>query len=320
VAAVDKQLANRAPLARGLAAWASERFPIAETAAMLLGLYVVSLLYGRALVDRGRLSFSLADAGAFAAVWSFFLMIRVIDEHKDYERDLVDHPDRVLQRGVVTLAQLRALGVAAIGVQLAVSLSLDGGIGPVTIWWLIAIAFVALTTRELFIGEWLNRRLLAYVMAHLPLWSLAVVWIAQIGARPRWLPLDAIWLALLGFALPWGVDLARRIAPATVQRPPVSTSYADSLGARRSALVLTFVVLAGAVTAGAMLTAISAGALAADVVLAVATLPALAAAWRFGREPMTQASRSLVELTTRLALAVELATVGITLVAVRGLT
>lgn len=320
MAAVDKQLADRTSLVRAIAAWASERFPLAETAAMLLGLYVVSLLYGRALVDRGQLSFSLADAGAFAAVWSFFLMIRVIDEHKDYERDLVDHPDRVLQRGLVTLAQLRALGVAAIVIQLVVSISLDGGFGPVTTWWLIAIAFVALTARELFIGEWLNRRLLAYVMAHLPLWSLAVVWMAQIGARPRWLPVDVIWLALLGFVLPWGVDLARRIAPAAVQRPPVSTSYADSLGARRSALVLTFVVLAGAVAAGTMLTAISAGALAADIVLAVATLPTLAAAWRFSRQPMKHASRSLVELTTRLALAVELATVGATLVAVRGLT
>lgn len=312
------ELTLAAPLRRRMAAWANERFPLAATGAMLLSLYLAALVYGRALTQEGAVELSPGDLGAFLAVWGFFLMIRVLDEHKDYERDRVAHPDRVLQRGLVTLSQLRVLGAAAVAVQLAVSLLADGGIGAVTLWWLALIGFVALTAREFFVGEWLDRRLLLYVLAHLPLWSLAVTWMVQMGARPSSLPASAAWAAVLGFLLPWGADLARRIAPADVQGPG-ATSYADSLGAGRAAALLGVALAGGGAAAAAMLRAAGEGSIGPAVVLAALLVPVVAALWRFRRDPHDRSANRLVQAAARAVLLAELLVVVVVLLADRGL-
>lgn len=41
---------------------------------------------------------------------SLFFMFRIADEHKDYEEDCVKHPDRPVQRKVITLLELRRSG------------------------------------------------------------------------------------------------------------------------------------------------------------------------------------------------------------------
>ncbi|HEX8052708.1 MAG TPA: hypothetical protein VF517_06925 [Thermoleophilaceae bacterium] len=317
-ASAAMELTPAAPLRRRMAAWANERFPLAGTAAMLLSLYFAALVYGRALAHEGAIEVSSGDLGAFFAVWGFFLMIRVLDEHKDYERDRVAHPDRVLQRGLVTLGQLRVLGAAAVAVQLAVSLLADGGVGAVTLWWLALIGFVALTAREFFVGEWLEGRLLLYVLAHLPLWSLAVTWMVQMGARPSSLPASAAWAAVLGFLLPWGADLARRIAPSELQGPG-ATSYADSLGAGRAAALLGGTLIGGGAAAAAMLRAAGEHSAVPVIFLTALLVPAVAALWRFRRDPHGRSANRMLQATARAVLLAELLVVVVALLADRGL-
>ena len=59
-----------------------ERFPL-ENAVLFVVLYVAALSVGRTLTTTGPITWTLIDALAFVAVWSFFLMLRVFDEHKD---------------------------------------------------------------------------------------------------------------------------------------------------------------------------------------------------------------------------------------------
>ena len=319
VAPAAGELRLAAPLRRRMLAWANERFPLAGTGAMLLCLYLAALVYGRALTHEGSIEVSPGDLGAFLAVWAFFLTIRVLDEHKDYERDRVAHPDRVLQRGLVTLGQLRVLGAAAVAVQLAVSLLADGGVGPVTLWWLALVGFVALTAKEFFVGEWLDRRLLLYVLAHLPLWSLAVSWMVQMGARPDSLPASAAWAGVLGFLLPWGADLARRIAPADLQGPG-ATSYADSLGAGRAAALLGGTLIGGGAAAAAMLRAAGEHSVVPGLVLAALLVTVVAALWRFRRDPRDRSANRTLQATARAVLLAELLVVVVALLADRGLS
>src|SRR5262245_27757810 len=88
-----------------LAEWAHERFPLANGVFFVL-LYVLALVVGRSVVS-GPIVLSWHDLPGVAALWSFFLWLRVLDEHKDFENDRVAHPQRVLQRGLVTLGDLR---------------------------------------------------------------------------------------------------------------------------------------------------------------------------------------------------------------------
>ena len=81
---------------RSLRAWMRERFP-ARNAVFFAVFYVTALLIGRADGNGdGPIVLSFRDAAGFIALWCFFLMLRVFDEHKDFEADAIAHPHRVL--------------------------------------------------------------------------------------------------------------------------------------------------------------------------------------------------------------------------------
>src|SRR4029453_4732816 len=148
--------------------------------------------------------------------------------------DAVAHPERVLQRGLVTLAQLRVLGVCAVVLQLGVSLLLDGGIGPVTFWWIAAFAWSALMAREFLVPTWLRRHLLVYAVSHMAVMPLLVAWVATMGAagatrRP------GVWaLAALVFLAGFVFGVARKIRSPEDERP-AADSYTRALGVRGAA-------------------------------------------------------------------------------------
>src|SRR5690349_3066406 len=116
-----------------IGAWMSERFPARNTVFFAV-FHATALLGARAPRAGGPVTVTWRDVAAFPAVWCFFLMLRVFDEHKDFDADAIAHPNRVLQRGLVTLRDLRVLGALAIAVQVGISIWLDAGIGNVTAW------------------------------------------------------------------------------------------------------------------------------------------------------------------------------------------
>ena len=151
----DRAARRRSP--RWLGAWARERFP-ARNLVFYVVFYATALIVGRAAATAGPVAVGPADAAGLLALTAFFLVLRVLDEHKDFAADAVAHPRRVLQRGLVTLGMLRVVGGAAVAAQLAVMLSHDGGAGAATGWWLAAAAWSALMAREFFAPAWLRRR------------------------------------------------------------------------------------------------------------------------------------------------------------------
>src|SRR5215471_10239683 len=191
-------VSRQSPFIQRFFAWINERFPLGN-AVLFLVIYAAGLLWGRLLTHDGRLLLSLADVPGFFGFWAFFLMLRVFDEHKDYELDLRNHPQRVLQSGLITLGHLKVVGAIAIAVQLAVSLLADRGFGPTTRVWLVVMAWSALMAREFFVGEWLGKRLVLYALSHMVVLPLALVWIAQMGAGGAELPKIVVLLPLLSF-------------------------------------------------------------------------------------------------------------------------
>src|SRR5262249_7856371 len=177
-----RQLPAAAPLPLRLVAWAQERFPLA-LCAVLFPAYLVAVLYGRALTHPGPPRLRGGDLVAFAGVWAFFLMVRVVDEHKDYERDRVEHPDRVLQRGVVTLGHLKGVAGAALLVQVVVVLATGSGL-----WWALTMAWASAAAVDFLLGPRIEGRPVLYPLLHLPLSGLVCVWMAQLGAERRGLP------------------------------------------------------------------------------------------------------------------------------------
>jgi 4-hydroxybenzoate polyprenyltransferase len=224
-------LSLEAPLSRRLWAWVQERFPPTDAIAYLV-LYVATVVYARLLTQPGPIGLGVRDLGGFFALWAVFLLIRVLDEHKDYALDVKLHPQRVLQRGLITLGHLKVVGVATVGLQLAVCLAADGGRGPATKLWLLSMAYVALMTKEFFVGEWLGRHRVLYALSHLAAMPLVLAWIAQLAVKESNLPSDLAPFYLLSFLAGLAFEFARKLD---------GNGYAGVMppGRARFALILT---------------------------------------------------------------------------------
>ncbi|MEO3784949.1 hypothetical protein ABGB12_16545 [Actinocorallia sp. B10E7] len=214
-----------------MTAWFLERYPPAN-AVLLLAVAVVAHAFGHGGLAPSALS-------AFAGLWCFYLLVRIVDEHKDYEADLAAHPERVLQSGRVTLGRLRLVAVGALAVQAAVTLPAGKAASG---WWLILLGWLCWAAQDFFTGGRLEGRPLLYPLAHVPLSGLACVWVAQLGAGESPVGFRAWRVFAFGTLLALAVDLARKLGSGG------DRSYTRVLGAFRARALLAVVLsaLAGA--------------------------------------------------------------------------
>lgn len=241
--ALRRQLLRR-ELPSNLGLYLRERFPPLAYTLLILSYFGANVFLARA-VDAGAPAPGAPwrfAAGA-AALWLMFLHLRVVDEHKDAERDLALHPDRVLSRGLVTLGQLRALGIAAVALELALSAALGRG---ALIGCLIVLALTALIARDFFAARLLERRMLlnaAVHMAIMPAYGLYAYAVAT--ARPPWAaPGLVLAYAGVGYGVGLGLEIARKIRAPGDERPGLLT-YSGALGPLPAAYAM-LAALAGA--------------------------------------------------------------------------
>ena len=258
-----------------LGAWMRERFP-ARNAVFFAVFYATALIVGRATGgESGPVLLSPRDAAGFVAVWCFFLMLRVFDEHKDFEADAIAHPQRVLQRGLITLRDLRIVGGVAIVTQLGVSLWLDGGVGPITVWWIGALAWSVLMAREFFVRQWIRRHLIVYAVTHVVVMAILAMWIATMGASGAVSSVAPWAFAALSVFAGLAFEIARKMR-APEQEHPMADSYTQALGVRAASTLLLGVVV-GAAVAALGLTALLSGRVGAVALAALAAAVVIAA-------------------------------------------
>lgn len=258
-------------LVRRLATYASERFPLGAYLPMILVAAFAALGYSR--VARGVPGFS--SPGAFATtvvtLLAAFVALRVADEHKDAAVDRLTRPELPVPRGVVSLAELRAVaGVAAL-----VAVVANAILAPALLLTLGAAAlWLALMTREFFAREWLRARPTVYLLSHMVIMPLlllhatAVDWLAAGARPPRAL---ALFLAAT-YATGLVLEIGRKVRAAPDERPGVET-YTSSWGVQRAVTAWL-----GALALSAALVAASSFAVYARWAFLAAPLLALAAA------------------------------------------
>lgn len=291
---------------RGTLAWARERFPAAHMP-LFAALYLFAVLHARWAVGG---STSPAVAGAdilgFLALSSFFLVLRIADEHKDAAVDLVAHPGRALSTGRTTLARLRAVALVAVGFQVAVVIGLDGGVGRIALTWAVATVWSALMAVEFFVPAWLRSRMLLYALLHLLVMPLLMVWASQMGVGDTPLP-PSLWpVPLIGLAAGAAFEVGRKLRAPDDEHPLVDT-YTHQLGIPRAvALLAALVAAVCALLSMLLLRHAGEGAvgIAATIALTATCLvhvPAFAALVRFGSEHTRQRAKA-AELRVGIAL------------------
>jgi 4-hydroxybenzoate polyprenyltransferase len=206
-----RTLTLASPFPRRLRAYLAERFPLLGNVLLILAYTSSNLFLARVLTEPGRaVHYDISSVLAALTLLGFFFHLRVFDEHKDFLDDLRHYPDRILQRGLVTLDQLKILGAAALLVEIVLTVLR----GPAAFTaWVAAFAFSVLMLREFFAGEWLKRHFLLYATSHMlvmPLLSLMIFSFAT--GRWPWQAPGWYWVyAWVGFFVTFNWEVSRKI-------------------------------------------------------------------------------------------------------------
>ena len=232
-------------------AWMDERFPF-KNALLFFILYLTSAVVARSTLD-GEVQVSLVDVLACIVTWSLFLVIRIFDEHKDYALDVINHPQRVLQSGLITLKHLKVLGVVAVFSQLLFSIYADGfSFGGATISYLIMFVYLCLMGAEFFCGEWLEKRLTLYAFSHMLIMPLIVFWLANLAVPNAVLNESLMVMMLLAFISGFCFEITRKTKGIEEERDTVD-SYSRIFGTKGSAYIVMLLVSMMLLSQGALL-------------------------------------------------------------------
>ena len=130
-----------------------ERFPVLP---LLLGIVPATLSSGAIVSSSPG---TTAIFGAIAASLAYILHVRIVDELRDFEHDVLYHPTRPLQSGIISRKELRYVDIAATAVLLFIALSLGAS---AIIIALAMLGYTYLAGKEFFLGETLRRRFFVY--------------------------------------------------------------------------------------------------------------------------------------------------------------
>ena len=204
-------LTRESPFLLRLGAYLSERFPPLGHGLIVIAYYVSNHSVASVLTDpAGDVRFGVGALMGAATIFLFFFHLRVFDEHKDRADDDAYHADRVLQRGLVTLRDLRVLG----GIGIALEFIFAVVSGPAA-FVSLAIAFVysLLMLKEFFVGDWLKRHFIVYAVSHMmvmPLLAAVVLGFAtgtHLWQAPAW-----FWVfAAFGFLAGMNFEVSRKM-------------------------------------------------------------------------------------------------------------
>lgn len=211
-------------------------------------LLTYNLLAGGLLLAGASLSakpFSLVNGlVGFIVLHIFFFTLRLMDELKDYEKDVRAHPERPLPRGLIKVDEaeqmIYRLMAAQLGCAVAVGVS-------ISLYAAVALAVQALYLwgmfREFGIGEWLGARPLLYAISHqfiiFPVCACST-WIMHPTLTDPWPILNLGLVVLSGF---FTYEVCRKLDP---DADPILGTYLVTYGPLRTWMILLPLAAIGA--------------------------------------------------------------------------
>ena len=166
----------------------------------------------------------------FIVAFLQFLMIRIIDEFKDYKEDCKYRPYRPVPRGLITLKELKILFVICAILQLIITIYANPkGLTYLFIMWV----FFAIMSIGFFIKKFLDKHILIEVCLDELLMPIRVLYLASyIGIYTD------IWkILLMSYVISWIVEIARKIRCKEDEEKGVKT-YTAVFGIKKATLIL----------------------------------------------------------------------------------
>lgn len=220
----------------------AERFPLGTHFPAIAFFFAAAYFTAQALTGQKPLHLGMTGTLAFVSTFLTMLLLRVFDEFKDFEDDKINHPERVVQRGIVTLPELARLGGAIFAGLILVNAPLGW---QAWVAYGAVLAYLLLMRAEFFVPQWLKRHLMTYAITHQGIVPLLYLYlgVVAVGSADRIPP--PFWLAIL-LAVGVGLcyEISRKFAAPEDESETLPT-YTRRLGTLGASIV-AFVCLAGA--------------------------------------------------------------------------
>ena len=218
-----------------------ERFPVFAHGALIAAFSFCAVAFSWMLRGNQGLPPWKSLLVAFCTSFIFFLQLRIADEYKDLEEDTRYRPYRPVPRGLVTLRELRVVFATGCLVQLALALWLSP---KLAVLLLIVWMYLAAMSKEFFVGEWLKRRPITYMVSHMiimPLVDLYATSTDWIVAGLTWPPSGLAWFLAASFFNGMVIEIGRKIRAPADEETGVQT-YSAIWGLRRAIGAWCFVL------------------------------------------------------------------------------
>lgn len=228
-----------------------ERFPIFAHGVLIAAFSFCMVSYSSLVRGYVHIPDAKELLVAFVTAFIFFLQMRIADEFKDREDDLLYRPYRPVPRGLISLRELAIVGIVGGVVQIVLALWLSPALLPFLLGvWL----YLGLMTREFFVRTWLKAHPINYMWTHM----LIIPLIDLYGTTCNWRvagiapPGGLLLIVCVSFFNGFALELGRKIRAPQDEETGVET-YSFLWGRRRAiaswygALLMTAVsvVLAG---------------------------------------------------------------------------
>jgi 4-hydroxybenzoate polyprenyltransferase len=271
-----------------------ERFPLAAHGPLVAAFSLSAVCFSSLL--RGDTTFPkwTTIAVAFLGSLFFFLQLRIADEFKDAEEDAKYRPYRPVPRGLISLRELGVLGAIAAACQL---LSTCWLYPPLVAWLVLAWSYLALMSKEFFVGGWLRAHPFTYLWTHMLIMPLIDIYTSACD----WLPAGAAmpgglkWFLIASFFNGMVIEVGRKIRAPEKEEEGVQT-YTVIWG--RTGAVLGWLAAMTLTMCAALLAASSIGfASAAAVALGCIFIVSLVVGGMFVKSPKVGLARAFEPLS-----------------------
>jgi len=211
-----------------------ERFPVPA-----YGLYILCLTFATFFYNTKMLEVE-SSVGIFIVMFVVaflqFLMVRIIDEFKDYDEDKKYRPYRPVPRGLIKLQELRVLFVICVLIQLILTLIVN----PFSFIFLIVLWIVfILMTKGFFIKKVLDKHILLEVAFDEIMLPVMILYLASFIK----IDMSILWrLLLLSYVVSWIIEIARKVRCKKDEEKGVKT-YTAVFGIPKATILLSVLEL-----------------------------------------------------------------------------
>ena len=207
-----------------------ERFPV-----LTYGLYILCLTFATFFYNTKMLNIE-SNIGIFLVMFIVaflqFLMVRIIDEFKDYDEDKKYRPYRPVPRGLIKLQELRVLFIICVILQLALTLIIN----PISLIFLIILwAVFILMSKGFFIKKVLDKHFLLEVALDEIMLPVMILYLASFIE----IDITILWrLLLLSYIVSWIIEIARKVRCKKDEEKGVKT-YTAVFGIPKAVILLS---------------------------------------------------------------------------------